>query len=146
MTDGVMFYPLFFSLQENKIYYPKKNNADIYLNFIELNQNNNEFENAYQNYTKLYNKKEFDWMYYYVYIILFVDFESIINNELYEKIIFDIIKIYQNMNNNTIFIINDDNIHELVEKYFNGDIIIPPLSEWNTENITNMSKLFQDIQ
>ena len=93
MTDGAMFYPLFFYLQENKIYYPKINKADIYLNFIELNQNNNEFEDIYQNYTKLYDKKEFDRMYYYVYIILFVDFESIIDKELYEKIIIDMILI-----------------------------------------------------
>ena len=34
MTDGAMFYPLFLSLQENKIYYPKINNADIYLNCL----------------------------------------------------------------------------------------------------------------
>ena len=104
MTDNAMFYPLFFSLQENKIYYPKINNADIYLNFLELNQNNNEFEDAYQNYIKLYDKKEFDWMYYYVYIILFVDFESIINSELYEKIIIDIIVIYQKKNNNACYL------------------------------------------
>jgi hypothetical protein len=120
MTEGAMFYPLFLSLQENKIYYPKINNTDIYLNSLELNQNNNEFENAYQNYTKLYDKKEFDWMYYYVYIILFVDFDSIIDNELYEKIIINMIVIYQKMNqenmNKNYIIINDDNIHELVEK------------------------------
>ena len=35
MTDSAMFYPMFKILQENKIYYPKINNADVYLDFIE---------------------------------------------------------------------------------------------------------------
>ena len=48
MTDGAMFYPLFKILQENKIYYPRINNADIYLDFMELNFENH--ENAYQDY------------------------------------------------------------------------------------------------
>ena len=30
-----MFYPLFKILQKNEIYYPKINNADVYLDFIE---------------------------------------------------------------------------------------------------------------
>ena len=88
-----MFYPLFKILQENKVYYPKINNADVYLDFIEKNYENNEFENKYQDYTKLY--EEFDWLYYYVYVILFIDFDSNIDRELYEKIIADIIVIYQ---------------------------------------------------
>jgi surface protein len=46
----------------------------------------------------------------------------------------------------TTFIVNDENIHELVKRYFNGDITIPPLSQWNTENITNMSNLFKNVQ
>ena len=88
-----MFFPLFKILQENKVYYPKINNADVYLDFIEKNYENNEFENKYQDYTKLY--EEFDWLYYYVYVILFIDFDSNIDRELYEKIIADIIVIYQ---------------------------------------------------
>ena len=32
---------------------------------------------------KLYDKKDFDWLYYYVFVILFMDFDR----ELYEKII-----------------------------------------------------------
>ena len=80
-----MFYVLFKILQENKIYYPKINNADVYLDFIEKNYENNELENKYQDYTKLYDKKEFDWLYYYVYV--FIDFDSNIDRELYEKII-----------------------------------------------------------
>ena len=43
------------------------------------------------------------------------------------------------------FIINNENIYNLVRKYFNGDVTIPPLSEWNTSNVTNMARLFQNI-
>ncbi len=60
MTDGAMFYPLFKILQEKKVYYPKINNADIYLDFIEKNYENDKLYNKYQDYTKLYDKKEFD--------------------------------------------------------------------------------------
>ena len=35
---------------------------------------------------KLYDKKDFDWLYYYVFVILFIDFDSSIDRELYEKI------------------------------------------------------------
>ena len=55
MTDGAMFYPLFKILQENKVYCPKINNADVYSDFIEKNYENNELENKYQDYTKLYD-------------------------------------------------------------------------------------------
>ena len=95
MTDGGMFYPMFKILQEKKIYYPKINNTDVYLDFIEKNYENHELKNKYQDYTKLYDKKEFDWLYYYVFVILFIDFDSNIDRELYEKIIADIIVIYQ---------------------------------------------------
>jgi hypothetical protein len=96
MTDGAMFYPLFKILQENEIYYPRINNADIYLDFMELNFENH--ENIYQDYTKLYDKQEFDWLYYYVYIILLKDsHEEIIDKDLYEKIIDSMIVIYQIM-------------------------------------------------
>jgi chitinase len=88
MTDGAMFYPLFKILQEKEVYYPKINNADVYLDFIEKqNYENHELHNKYQDYTKLYDKKEFDWLYYYVYVILFIDFDLNIDRELYEKII-----------------------------------------------------------
>jgi len=87
MTDGAMFYPLFKILQKNEIYYPKINNADVYLDFIEKNYENHELDNKYQDYTKLYDKKEFDWLYYYVFVILFIDFDSTIDRELFEKII-----------------------------------------------------------
>jgi hypothetical protein len=88
MTDGAMFYPLFRILQENKVYYPKINNADVYLDFIEKQQQNyenHELDNKYQDYTKLYDKKEFDWLYYYVFVILFIDFDSTIDRVLFEK-------------------------------------------------------------
>ena len=87
MTDASMFYPMFKILQENEVYYPKINNADIYLDFIEKNYENHELHNKYQDYTKLYDKKEFDWLYYYVFVILFIDFDSTIDRELFEKII-----------------------------------------------------------
>ena len=90
-----MFYPMFKILQEKKIYYPKINNTDVYLDFIEKNYENHELENKYQDYTKLYDKKEIDWLYYYVYVILFIDFDSNIDRELYEKIVADMIVIYQ---------------------------------------------------
>jgi hypothetical protein len=95
MTDGAMFYPLFKILQEKEVYYPKINNADVYLDFIEKNYENHELENKYQDYTKLYDKKEFDWLYYYVYVILFIDFDTNIDRELYEKIIAVMIVIYK---------------------------------------------------
>ena len=95
MTDGAMFYPMFKILQEKEVYYPKINNADIYLDFIEKNYENHELKNKYQDYTKLHDKKEIDWLYYYVYVILFIDFDSIINKELYKKIVADMIVIYQ---------------------------------------------------
>jgi len=88
MTDSEMFYPLFKILQKNEIYYPKINNADVYLDFIEKNYENHELYNKYQDYTKLYDKKVFDWLYYYVFVILFIDFDSSIDRELYEKIIY----------------------------------------------------------
>jgi chitinase len=65
MTDSAMFYPMFKILQEKKIYYPKINNtdvyldfiehqdylflgnADVYLDFIEKNYENHELENKY---------------------------------------------------------------------------------------------------
>jgi hypothetical protein len=95
MTDGAMFYPLFKILQEKEVYYPKINNADIYLDFIEKNYENHELDNKYQDYTKLYDKKEFDWLYYYVFVILFIDFDSTIDRELFEKIIAVMIVIYK---------------------------------------------------
>ena len=49
-------------------------------------------------YTKLYDKQEFDWLYYYVYIILLKDsHEEIIDKDLYKKIIDSMIVIYQIM-------------------------------------------------
>jgi hypothetical protein len=91
MTDASMFFPLFKILQENEVYYPKINNADVYLDVIEKFCENHELENKYQDYTKLYDKKEFDWLYYYVFVILFIDFDSSIDRELYEKIIADMV-------------------------------------------------------
>jgi len=85
MTDAAMFYGLFEILKKNKVYYPK-NNADIYLDIIIIESSRYVFENIYQKYRKIYDKKEFDGLYYYVYVILFVDFETNIDTELYEKI------------------------------------------------------------
>jgi hypothetical protein len=90
MTDAAMFYYLYKQLQENNIYHSKINDADYYLDFIEKNMNNDELENAYQDFTKIYDKTNIDWVYYYVYIIIFNDFTNNINKELYEKIIADL--------------------------------------------------------
>ncbi len=99
MTDRAMFYPLFEILQEKQIYCPKINDADIYLNFIESNQDNDEVENAYQEFTQLYDKNNFDWLYYYIYIILLNDScELIIDEDLYEKIVANTIAIYKKKN------------------------------------------------
>jgi hypothetical protein len=88
ITDvSAMFYPLFNKLQEKSIYFPKIMDADVYLDFITKNLNNDELKNAYQDFTKTFDIKSFEWMYYYVYIILLNDFESIINKELYKKIV-----------------------------------------------------------
>jgi hypothetical protein len=95
MTDSAMFYPLFNKLQEKSIYSPKITDADVYLDFIEKNYENHELDNKYQDYTKLYDKKEFDWLYYYVFVILFIDFDSTIDRELFEKIIAVMIVIYK---------------------------------------------------
>jgi hypothetical protein len=68
-------------------WFNQTNNVHVYLNFIEKNYENNELENQYQDYTKLYDKKEFDWLYYYVFVILFINFDSNIDSDIYEKII-----------------------------------------------------------
>ena len=59
---------------------------------LKKNYENNELENKYQDYMI---KKEFDWLYYYVYVILFIDFDSNIDRELYEKIIADMVVLMQ---------------------------------------------------
>jgi hypothetical protein len=50
-------------------------------------------------------------MYYYVYVILFIDFESIINRESYEKIIDNMIVIYQTDNRRGFSYTNDGGKH-----------------------------------
>lgn len=89
-----MFHTLFKILKENEIYHPKINNADIYLNFINTNQTNNGLENTYQNYTNSYDKKDYDWLYYYIYIILLID-DALNDKKIYETIINLIIRTYQ---------------------------------------------------
>ncbi len=94
MTDTSMFRTLFKILKEHDIYHSKINNVDIYLNFINANQTNNELENTYQNYTNSYDKQDHDWLYYYIYIILLID-NALIDKNVYETIINSIIRTYQ---------------------------------------------------
>ena len=82
-----MFYSIFKKLKDNSIYFPKISNADIYLEFIEKNQFNDELENAYQDFTKNYDKKNIEWLYYYVYIILLNDIGDTLNSNMYKTII-----------------------------------------------------------
>lgn len=95
MSDASIFYPLFKVLQETKIYSPKINNPDIYLDYIEDNLDNDELETEYQNYIEEYNSDELDWIYYYVYIILLFDDEISFNKDIYEKIITYIVVTYE---------------------------------------------------
>lgn len=92
LTNSTLYYELFTNLERSKIYYTKINNPDYYLHFIENNQDNDELEDSYQNYTKNYDKKKFDWVYYYVYMILLIDYEQKINHRIYELIVSDIIQ------------------------------------------------------
>lgn len=115
MTDAPMFYFLFKFLQKSKIYNPKINDADFYLDFIEKNYCNDELENTYTNDTKIYDKKEFDWIYYYVYIIILIDYEKHTkkNHHIYKLIVADIIDLYIEFTNSEFT--NIDNF--IVKRY-----------------------------
>jgi len=94
MTDAPMFYQMFNILQESGIYYPKINNVDYYLDIV-LYYNNDKLENAYQEFTRKYDKTEYEPLYYYIYIILLNDSHTNINMELYENIIIYLLDFYQ---------------------------------------------------
>ena len=93
-TDSAYFIPLYKYLVQKNIYIPKLNDISEgwnYLDKMEDLQNDEELsiENKYLEYTKGYIKKidtlqiDYDWIYYYIYIILFIDD----NLDLYESII-----------------------------------------------------------
>lgn len=97
-TDSAYFIPLYKYIFQNNIYIPKLNDETEGYNYLykmEDLQNDKELsiENKYLEYTKGYNKYinilqiDYDWIYYYIYIILFIDD----NLDLYESIIVKLI-------------------------------------------------------
>lgn len=97
-TDSAYFILLYKYLVQKNIYIPKLNDISEgwnYLDKMEDLQNDEELsiENKYLEYTKGYIKKndtlqiDYDWIYYYIYIILFIDG----NLDLYESIVVKLI-------------------------------------------------------
>lgn len=76
---------------------------DDYLEFIEKHKNNNNLKKKYQTFTEIYDKKDFDWMYNFVYILLFLDF-SCVNEEDVDR------NLYEDIMNNLILIKERNNI------------------------------------
>ena len=93
-TDSAYFIPLYKFIIQNNIYVPKQNNELEGWNYLDRMQ---ELEKdtclsvdlEYSEFTKHYTKKshilqiDFDWIYYYLYIILYIDARL----DLYESII-----------------------------------------------------------
>lgn len=99
-TDSAYFIPLYKYITENNIYVPKIQNQEngwYYIDFLEIQQPNTEFEQNYQNFIKGYTLKnkllslDYEWIYYYVYVILYCDFGYFIERKLYDYIIESII-------------------------------------------------------
>jgi hypothetical protein len=100
ITNSAHLIPLYKFIVENNIYIPKisnQNEGQYYVDLIESNQLNSEFENNYQNFILDYNTKDdlldinYDWIYNYVYVILYCDFGNSIKTELYDNIIDEIL-------------------------------------------------------
>jgi hypothetical protein len=96
ITNSAHLIPLYKFIVENNIYIPKisnQNEGQYYVDLIESNQLNSDFENNYQNFILDYNTKDdlldinYDWIYNYVYVILYCDFGNSIKTELYDNII-----------------------------------------------------------
>jgi len=97
-TDSAYFIPLYKYIIQNNIYIPKLNDVSEgwnYLYKMEDLQNDGELsiENKYLEYTKDYDKKIYilqidnDWIYYYIYIILYIDENLGLYNSIIVKII-----------------------------------------------------------
>jgi len=97
-TDSAYFIPLYKYIVQNNIYIPRLNDESEGWNYIykmEDLQNDKELSinQKYLEYTKGYDKKIYilqidnDWIYYYIYIILYIDE----NLDLYNSIIVKLI-------------------------------------------------------
>ena len=99
-TDSAMFIPLYKFITENNIYIPKitkqteKKEGWYYIDIIETLQDNFIFELNYKNFIEGYDTKikilyinlDYEWIYYYIYIILYCDFGLSIDRKLYNEI------------------------------------------------------------
>lgn len=94
-TDSAMFIPLYKFITENNIYIPKISNQKegwYYIDIIETQLLNSDIELNYKKFIKGYNTKirllnlDYEWIYYYIYIILYCDFGLSIDRKLYDEI------------------------------------------------------------
>ncbi len=96
-TDSAIFIPLYKFITENNIYIPKISNQKegwYYIDIIETLQDNFIFELNYKNFIEGYDTKikllyiilDYEWIYYYVYVILYCDFGLSIDRKLYDEI------------------------------------------------------------
>lgn len=96
-TDSAMFIPLYKFITENNIYIPKISNQKegwYYIDIIETQLLNSDIELNYEKFIKGYDTKikilyinlDYEWIYYYIYIILYCDFGLSIDRKLYDEI------------------------------------------------------------
>lgn len=89
-TDLSQFVSLYNYIVKNNIYIP--NQIEEYY-IIELQQTTLETKKKYQKFIIGYDNKihilklDYNWIYYYIYIILFCDFGVLIDSKLYDEII-----------------------------------------------------------
>jgi len=95
-TDSAYFIPLYNFIVDNSIYIPKIPNQRAgwyYMDFIQSQNPNSDLELNYKKFIKGYNTKiqllnlDLEWIYYYVYVILFCDYGISIEKKLYNGII-----------------------------------------------------------
>lgn len=89
-TDLSQFVSLYNYIVKNNIYIP--NQIEEYY-IIELQQTTSKTKKKYQKFIIGYDNKihilklDYNWIYYYIYIILFCDFGVLIDSKLYDEII-----------------------------------------------------------
>lgn len=89
-TDLSLFVSLYNYIVKNNIYIPNQI-KEYYI--IELQQTTSETKKKYQKFIIGYDTKirmlklDYNWILYYIYIILFCDFGVLIDSKLYDKII-----------------------------------------------------------
>ena len=98
-TNSAMFISLYKFIVENNIYIPKITNQTnqkegwYYIDIIKTQLLNSDIELNYKKFIKGYNTKirllnlDYEWIYYYIYIILYCDFGLSIDRNLYDEII-----------------------------------------------------------